>query len=568
MWLRPSADVAVTRQRVVLWQQPLGQFLAPGVRRHATQAAIAPDGSSTVYSDTIADGVQLFRKLRGEGTATMLAGTEGGQSPFFSPDGRWVGFVTVDRKLRKVPVEGGNPITLSDEANLTNHTAAWLDDGTILFQGQARGNIQSVSADGGGPSVVVGEEAQGQGTPHMSPLPDSRGYLFTRCPGNCAVSSSVRVFDFAADSSHELVPDAAGAWYSPTGHLLYTGRAGGLFAAEFDLDRLELTTGAVPVIDDVAPTAFALSPSGTVLYSVMSGGGSVSELVWVTRDGSATPVDSTWQGAFEYPALSPDGKALAVSMSDGSTHLWVRDAAGRRHQLTQEGEVNWRPFWTADGRSLAFLSNRRGGEGPDNYDAFLMPADGSAPAALLLRHTYGLWEVEFTQDGEWMVIRSDEDGQANIRGRRLGDTTLTPLVVTGLSTQIALSPDGRWLAYSSAASGNREIYVARFPDMSSRRLVSRNGGAEPRWAHSGRELFYKSGNQFMVVELSGPTFLPGTPRTLFSLTGFRSARNRQQYDVAPDDQRFVMIREVGAKASPEVFYVENWFEELEAKVNR
>ena len=566
-WLLPGPEAITSRQRVVLWRQPLGRFLAPGVRRHATQAAIAPDGSSIVYSDTIADGVQLFRKLRGEGTSTVLAGTEGGQSPFFSPDGRWIGYVTLDRKLRKVPVEGGNPITLSEDVALTHHSATWLDDGTIIFQGRDGADLQVISADGGSPSMVLGN-ARGEGTAHVSSLPGSRGILITRCPGNCAVSSSVMVFDFEADSSRELIPNAAGAWYSPTGHLLYTDRAGGLFAAGFDLDRLELTTGAVPVIDDVAPTAFALSPSGSVVYTVTTGGGSESELVWVARDGSATPLDSTWHGAFEYPALSPDGEALAVSLSDGSTQLWVRHSDGRRYQLTQDGGVNWRPFWTSDGGSVTFLSNRRGGEGPNNYDAYVIPADGSAPAELLLRHTFGLWEAELTPGGEWLVVRSDEDGRANVRARRRGDTTLVPLVVQGLTTQITLSPDGAWLAYSSAETGIREIYLSPFPSMSSRRLVSRNGGTEPRWAHSGRELFYKSGDQFMVVELTGPTLTPGTPRSLFPLAGYRSARNRQQYDVAPDDQRFLMIREIGGGADAQVFYVENWFEELKAKVGR
>jgi len=567
-WLVPEPEATTSRQRVLLWQQPLEGMLAPGVLRYATQAAIAPDGSSIVFSDTAGNGFMLFHKIRDEGSPTPLAGTEGGQSPFFSPDGQWIGYITADRKLRKVPVDGGNPITLTEDIANSTHAAAWLDDGRIVYSAQDGRDFAVVSGEGGEASTLPGGDTEGQGTPHISPLPGSRGLLFTRCPGNCAVSSAIWVFDLEADSARLVVPNALGAWYSPTGHLLYTDRAGGLFAAGFDLGRLETTTGAVPVIDDVAPTAFAISASGSVLYTVATGAGGESELVWVTRDGMATPLDPTWSGAFEYPALSPDGDALAVSLSDGTTHLWVRDSAGRRHQLTQEGEVNWRPSWTADGRGLAFLSNRRGGEGPDNYDAFLMPADGSGPAELLHRHTYGLWEVDFTPDGEWMVFRSDEDGQANVRGLRRDDTTLVPLVVTGLTTQIDLSPDGRWLAYSSAASGNREVYVAPFPAMSSRRLVSRNGGTEPRWAHSGRELFFKSGDQFMVVELLGPALNPGTPRVLFSLAGFRSARNRQQYDVAPDDQRFVMIRELGGEADAQVFYAENWFEELEAKVNR
>jgi len=570
LWLRPSADGAISRQRVVLWQHPLEQLLSPGIERYSIQAAIAPDGSSIVYSDSVGSEVQLFHKLRGEGTPMPLAGTEGGISPFFSPDGRWIGYVTVDGKLRKVPVDGGNSLTISEDANQGYASAAWLDDGTIVYVGGRKRNLMVIPADGGRPSVVVHEDAVGTAL-LLTALPGGRRFLYTHCPGNCAVSSSVQAFDIEAESVHELVTNAAGAWYSPTGHLLYTDRAGGLFAAEFNPERLELTSGAIPVIDDVAPTSFAISASGTVLYSVGTGGGGTeSELVWVTRDGTAAPLDSTWHGAFEYPALSPDGEALAVSLTDGTTQLWIRRSDGRRQQLTQDGTVNWRPFWPADGRSIAFLSNRRGGTDEDEYDAYRMPVDGSAPPELLLRHTYGLWEVEFTTDGEWMVVRSDEDGIGNVRGQRQnGDTALVPLVAEQSSTnQVAVTPDGQWLAYTSISSGSREVYLSPFPSMSTRRLISRNGGTESRWAHSGRELFYKSGNQFMVVELTGPNLTPGTPRPLFSLAGYRAARNRQQYDVAPDDRRFVMIRGIGADADADVFYVENWFEELEAKLSR
>jgi len=419
-WLRPGAEAVLSRQRVVLWQRPLGQFLSPGIQRHAIQAAIAPDGSSIVFSDSVGGGVQLLRKLRGEGTPTLLAGTEGGLSPFFSPDGRWIGYVTVDGKLRKVPVDGGNSLTLAEDAHRTFTSATWLDDNTVVYVGRDEADLLAIPADGGGSSVVMVEDVGGQGTAHLSSLPGSRGILLTRCPGNCAASSSIEVFDFEVGSAHELVPNGAGAWYSPTGHLLYTDRAGGLFAAGFDLDRLELTTGAIPVIDDVAPTSFALSVSGSVLYSVGTDGGGDSELVWVTRDGTATPLDSTWHGTFEYPALSPDGGSLAVSLTDGSTHLWIRRSDGRRQQLTHDGTVNWRPFWPSDGRSIAFLSNRRGGEGPDIYDAYRIAVDGSAAPELLLRHTFGLWEVEFTSDivsGWWYGPTRTASATSGVGGR-------------------------------------------------------------------------------------------------------------------------------------------------------
>jgi serine/threonine-protein kinase len=569
-WLRPAPRAAISRQRVILWQHAVGGFLSPGAERITTQAAIAPDGSSIVFSDRKNDSTPLMKKLRNETEARPLAGSEGGLSPFFSPDGKWIGYVTFDGRLRKVPVEGGGAITLATDGDATNPIGAWLDDWTIVYADQAQ-RLRRVSGDGGSSRPVRSDTTpERQSIGAIAPLPGSHGVLYTSCPGNCGIESSLYVFDFAADSGRQLVPGAAGGWYSPTGQLLYTDRAGGLFAVGFDLKNFKVTSGAIPIIDDVAPDEFTLSASGSALYSLNADVGAAAELVRVSFDGTAEPIDSTWRADFEYPALSPDGKALAVSVRDGPTQLWIWRSDGTRQKLTQTGSVNWRPFWTLDGRSVVFLSNLRGGESQDAYDIYQMRVDGSGPAQLLLHHSFGLWEAELSRDGEWLVFRSDEFGSdANIRARRLhGDTALVPLVTDkNTSTMITLSPDGHWLAYGSDATGRREIYVTAFPSASSTQLVSRGGGTEPRWSHSGRQLFFKSGGQMVAVDVTpGTTFVAGTPRPLFPLTGYRAARNRQQYDVTPDDKHFVMIRERSTDTPTNVVYVENWLEELKARV--
>jgi serine/threonine-protein kinase len=572
-WLRPPPVPPVSRQAVVLWRHALEPFLAPSVEHSSTQAAIAPDGSSIVFADSIGGGVQLMLKRREDAEATPIAGTEGGLAPFFSPDGKWIGYVTVDGRVRKVPVGGGGSVTLTNNASASYLAAAWLDDGTIVFVGQDK--LRRVSAQGGGDTPVGRRQPERRfNVVTLTPIPGSRGVLYTAFPGNCSIESSVNVFDFAADSGRILVPNALGAWYSPTGHVLYTDRAGGLYAVGFDRETLVQTSGAVPVLEGVAPAGFALSPSGSAVYSLQGAGVGPRELTWVSRDGRAEPVDSSWRAAFEYPALSPDGHTLAVSVRDGATQLWIRRADGTRHQVSQQGTVNWRPSWTADGRAIAFVSNMRGAGrgagGQDDYDVYRVPVDGSAPPALLLHHRFGLWEAELSRDGQWLVVRSDEEGGVgHIRARRLtDDTAMVPLVVgTRSSTQAALSPDGRWLAYSSDASGKAEIYVTPFPSAAAAHLVSHGGGTEPRWSHGGRELFFRSANRLVSVSIApGATFVAGTPKPLFPLTGYRSAYNRQQYDVAPDDRRFVMIREPDAAGPGTVVYAENWLAELQAKV--
>jgi serine/threonine-protein kinase len=570
VWLRPAPVPPASRQKVELWRHSLEPFLAPSLEHIGTQAAIAPDGSSIVFADSVGEGLQLMLKRREDAEPTPIAGTEGGLSPFFSPDGKWLGYVTVDGRLRKVPIPGGGSVTLASGSNAGYLGGAWLDDGTIVFGGQSR-ELRRVSAQGGKDTPLGQKHAQRRvNVASLSPLPGSRGVLYTACPGNCAIESSVNVFDFSADSGRVLVPSAAGAWYAPTGHLLYTDRAGGLYAVGFDPERLVQTSGAVPVLEGVAPAGFALSPSGSAVYSLQGADGAQRELMWVSRDGHAEPVDSTWRAAFEYPALSPDGRTLAVSVRDGATQLWISRADGTRYQVSQSGTVNWRPSWTADGRAIAFVSNMHEAGGADDYDVYRVPVDGSAPPTLLLHHRFGLWEAELSRDGHWLIVRSDEEGSVgHIRARRLtGDTALVPVVVGERnSTQAALSPDGRWLAYSSVVSGKAEVYVTPFPTATAAHLVSHGGGTEPRWSHSGRELFFRSGNRLMTVDLvPGATFAAGTPRPLFPLTGYRSAWNRQQYDIAPDDRRFLMIREADASGPGTVVYVENWLPELRAKL--
>jgi serine/threonine-protein kinase len=326
----------------------------------------------------------------------------------------------------------------------------------------------------------------------------------------------------------------------------------------------------VPVIDGVAPASLALSASGTVLYALGGGGITPSELVWVSRESVAEPVDPGWHGRFEYPALSPDGKSLAVSLRAETTQLWIWRSGGDRQRLTSEGGVNWRPWWNADGRSILFTSNRSGAGTQADNDVYLSRADGSAAAERILDYKSGVWEAEYSRDGQWLVFRADEpEGGGNIYARRTsGDTTLIPIAVDKSNTlQIALSPDARWLAYASDATGRYEVNVASFPDARSRRMVSRDGGSEPRWARSGRELFFKSGGRLMSVAVPpGPVFAPGIPRPLFSVAGYYAARNRPQYDVAPDGRRFVMIRELGGSEPRELVYGENWFAELKARL--
>jgi len=573
--LRPRPIPPVSRQRVVLWRPDPGRPLDPGrSRRQASQGAISPDGSCIVYSEPSDSGYHLMRKCRAEVVATPLTGTAGAVAPFFSPDGRWIGYITTtDGKLRKIPSEGGGSVTLAEGTDPFGAAAAWLDDGTIVYATLA-GSLRRTG--GRDSSWAVGDSATQAGGAILTvwPLPGSRGVLYTQCAGNCNLQSAVRVVDLRTNADRLLVPGAVGGWYVSKGYLLFTDRAGGLYAEGFDLERLETTTERVPVIPGVEPGSFTLSASGSALYTVTGvGSGSAAELMWVSRDGTAVPFDSSWRADFAYPALSPDGDLLAVSVLGETTQIWVRRSDGTRSRLTQEGVVNWRPTWNPDGRSVVYSSNRGGGAGDYHYDLYRVPLSQNAPAELLVRFPFSVWEGETSRDGGWVVFRSDdEDGFSHIRARRLsGDTTTVPVLVgEGQSTfDFSLSPDAHWIAYALQQAGRTdEVYVAPFPAGAPSRLVSQNGGTEPRWARSGRELFYKSGGQLVAVPVTaGATLSLGAPQPLFSVAPYRSATNRKQYDVAPDGRHFIMIKDVGEGAG-DVVYVENWIPELLARMRQ
>jgi serine/threonine-protein kinase len=571
-WLRPTPVAAPGRQRIVLWNRPYPDFLIPSAARVENRVAISPDGSVIAFTDSTGDDTQLLIKRRNDVYPVPVAGTEGAASPFFSPDGEWIGYFAHGGRLRKVRVSGGGSIELTSSGNETYVIGAWLDDGRIVFVDGA-GGMSSVPGDGGPPSIVRPTDPAHRDDPSSFwPLPGSRGILFTGCPGNCASGSAAYVYEFEADTVRMLVPNAAGVWYSPTGHLLYASREGGLFAARFDLGRMAVISGAVPVVDGVAPGGFVISASGTALYTIGTEDAKQSQLMWVARDGSEQPFATDWIGAFEYPALSPDGRSVAVSVREAVTELWVRREDGSRLRVSRGDLGSWRPSWTADGRYFAFATTNAASSTLGANDIYLTPADGSTPPRLLADLDVGLWEVEFSRDGQWMIVRADEQASFGVfHARRLqGDTALVRIHAdSSFNTQIALSPDSRWLAFVSDRSGRSEVYVASFPDMQVKYPISQGGGTEPRWAHSGRELFFKSRGRLMALPVAaGAGFAPGSARPLFPVGRYAAAVNRPQYDVAPDDARFLMIRRPDQAGRQETVLAENFFADLEDRVAR
>ena len=564
-WLqRPPQPTS--HQRIVLWKHS-------GLGNLTYNLAISPDGRTIAFVDTVGGQRQLWLKEGGQLEPKPLTGTAGARGPAFSPDGEWIAFIA-DGKVRKVPRLGGSPMTLADSANTATQAIAWMDDGTVVFS-DVRYRLRTVSQDGGPVGRMI-PDTGARGVVGLSPLPGGRGVLATMCTPGCR-DVDLQAFDARTGAAHRLGDEIVRGWYTPHGDVVFVRRDGGVFAAPFDLDEFAFTTPPVPVLDGVSSNSgspeFVLSNSGTAIYT-RGPGRDVGETfvpVWVDRTGRATPVDPEW--SFESRgsglALSPDGKRLAVAVIGGrDIDIWVKQMdRGPVTRLTFGGS-NERARWTADGRSLLFVSRHEG-----NEDIRMRRADGTGAEQVMLDHQRALFEIEPTRDSTQWIVRSGSAQSRDVLLWRRGTSELTPILADpGVSESMpALSPDGRWLAYVSNESGRQEVYVRPFPDVNGGKWqVSRNGGGEPLWAHSGRELFYRgAADSMMAVTVKpGASFEPGEQRALFSAAPYANGGiSYRAYDLTADDRRFVFMRpaalsQSGVAAPSDLIRIDNWFTEL------
>jgi eukaryotic-like serine/threonine-protein kinase len=593
-WHRPAPPRPVARYAITL-----GGFLS-NVRQRARLgnagfaflAAISPDGSAIAYADTLDGQSLLFVKRRQELAGRALTGTEGALGPFFSPDGVWLGFFQRG-ELRKIPSAGGEAATVADHAFPTiPASAAWLDDGTIVFT-DASGNLRRVG-DEGGAAVVVARLPQPLEFPlHLSPLPGARGVLFTACSLFCA-SSAVEVWDARRDTVRQAVGGADAAWYSPTGHLLYAMADGRLLAAPWDEKTLRVTGPAVPILDGMSRSGFLLSRSGTALYVMSppsSGTGLTpdAEVVWVDRTGRVAPVDSTWRfrtGNLGGLALSPDGRRLAIGLqTDLGDDIYIKRLPnGPASRLTFYPGEDALPQWAPDGRDVTFASGRTVPGQPTRgtglfYAVWYRAADGSGEPALLAPATQSFTKGFWSPDARWLILQSGP-GTRHVLVMRPGtDSVPRPLLAATPAQEEwspALSPDSRWLAYVSNQTGTDEVFVSPFPDANRGKWqISSGGGSAPLWAHHGHELFYWARDRMIAVDIDpGPPVSVGRRRVLFTRPArirMAAAGGRMQMDISPDDQRFIMVRDVAGAdtaAAPQLVLVENFFEELRATLRK
>ena len=568
--LRPSHRFTITL--------PPDAPLAPGgamlIADERPALALSPDGALLAYIAQVGNKTQIAVRDMADGKVTLLPETEGGHTPFFSPDGAELAFFA-GGKLKKSPAGGGAIVVLADAPN--PYGGVWGRDAAIYFNRYEAEGIYRTAGDGGPiemltPAGHVMPELLQPGRPFpmlASPLWDATVYI---------------------DGMHppKLVVRGFGARHAPTGHLVYAVQ-GKLLAAPFDRATGETTGASVSLFDDLRTgglgvAQFSLSQEGTLVYAP---GGSqyMTSFVWVDRKGHTRPLGLPEDLYLNY-ALSPAGTRLALTTLEpqqGERVIWIHDllhgATSRLTPRAPSGRAvqNRSPCWAPDSRHIVYPKVEQ-----SLRQLLWAPIDGSTEAVELWssnehnnRQPAWLVPMSFSPDGSALLLYGASPNTSfdvfrmpmeMVEGRPV---KTEPEVLLGdrfAETLGQVSPDGRWLLYVSDESGRYEVYVTSYPKPGARYRISRGGGDEPRWNPRAPEIFFTSGVGMYAVDVNpGPEFRASAPRLLYegrytNIPGF-------SWDIAPDGQRFLRLENKDFfKPTRTLNVVTNFFDELRRRV--
>jgi len=522
--------------------------------------AISPDGNLVAFSGRAGAGpVQLFIRRMDDLQEHALDGTEGGDQPFFSPDGRWIGYFA-EHQLKKIPVTGGTPVLIANVPGFA-YGGNWLRDGRIVL---SRGDRLNVVPDVGGAlsDLWPHDSSRGHLRIHPRVLADDRTILYTMWSGSpeTAVIGMGEIgkgerADFRLTGSYVLgVVDGYLAYVMPSGTVMAVRWADGRIAGT-----------PVPVLEGLggsstAAAYAALSPSGSLVHLA---GDMLFRMVITDRQGVPRTVVPE-RSNFVNPRFSPDGQRVAVSLeSGGRRDVWVYDLRSRTlSRVTSDGDANDRPEWMPSGDRVVFRSSRAGG-----MSYWSQAADGSGTAEPLVSDPAArMWEGVMTADGKSLVYRTGSIGTADIWIRRLdGDTARRPLAATRFTEWGGRpSPDGRWLAYESDETGDFEVYVQPLTANGTRQRISVDGGVEPIWSHDGSTVYYWRDDLLLSATLASAASGTVTRRDTLFRGDSPGTTGHANYDISPDGTRILLRRPV--VDSMRTIMIHDWSEELRARL--
>jgi serine/threonine-protein kinase len=563
----------------------LGPDAHVGTAYAASVTAISPDGTRWVYSARVRDGRQMLAsRLLSEKADSVIAGTEDGSGPFFSPDGLSIGFFA-DGKLKKTTLNGGSPVTLAEASNPRG--ASWGEDGTIIAALTNTSALSRIPSSGGAPQPLT-QLRDGEVT-HRWPqvLPGGKAVLFTASKNlSDYESAKLEVLTFKTGETRVVQQGGYFGRYAASGHLLYV-RDGTLFALAMDGSTLKTQGQPIPVLDDVASSStsaagqFDLSRNGIFIYST----GKAQPETWLIEDFDAggskrDQPQLSKPSAYFTPRFSPDGKRLAVAMETKGVDLYVyefqTDVLAR---LTFSNELAYTPVWTPDGKHIIFQFARG-----ENQALLWIRGDGVGGAQTLVDGKALVEPRSISPDGRRVAYQQRSDTDFDIWTLPLDLTDPDhpkpgkpePFAHTSANEmQPAFSPDGRWMAYTSDESGIYEVYVRPFPDAAGGKWqVSSGGGNLPMWSRDGKSLFFETlDNRIMLAgyTANGVSFSPGKPR-LWSDKQLTAPTANGNYDLAPDGTTIeaLVVTPVSEanQRSIHVTFLLNFFDELRRRTSQ
>jgi eukaryotic-like serine/threonine-protein kinase len=506
---------------------------------------ISRDGSELVYVGDTEGHRLLYLRSRDRIEPRPVAGSDGAYSPFFSPDGQWIGFFA-EGKLRKIPAAGGVAIALADAPN--NRGGVWLDDGTIVFAPHFTSGLQRVSSGGGQVETLTTPDPKKGERSHRWPsfLPGGSAVLFTigllTGPGNYD-DARIAVWEPATRQTRIVFEGGSMGRFAPPNHLLFW-RAGTFLASTFDVQSRRIEGEPVVLTEKMAsdPSSgvayAAVSAGGTLAYVPGNGGAADERRLFLTdRSGKPRPLPVPPR-SYHYPRFSPDGKRLAFSIGPGhgnSDDVWTCEiATGALARLTfGDGNGNYCPVWSPDGKQVAFSSDRA------HQGTFFKNADGSGEETPLHPEARPQLPQDWSRDGSRLAIIN---GFPNSDILTVSLSDRRERLIKQMAGGAVFSPDGRWIAYATLVSaGNPPQIVVEPADGSGGRVqITSDVGSFPVW--TDRELIFLSRRKVVAVETqTQPTFRAGPAQTLFEFPYDPGSLPLREFDVTRDGQTFVFV---------------------------
>jgi len=486
--------------------------------------AVSPDGRQFAYCTTggiyICSGNPLIAKL--------LPGTHGAPvQPFFSPDGKWLGYFSQrEGLLKKIALEGADPFPLRNTGPVSG--AHWVRDDSIIFSRNGRSMVQ-MSANGKNLKVLFDVPSGLAVYPQL--LPDGDSLLYTLTQTGRDADPKICVRSIKSGQERTIWAGSKGQ-YLASGHLVYKTSDNSVMSVPFDLQRMEATGAPVTLAQNVwnnGSLQFAVSGAGTVVYIPESPGkitSRQSNLAWVTREGKEERLDVP-ADRYSYAKLSPDATRLALTIADGERRgIWIWDLIGKKMTRLSEDANAGNSFWTLDGRYVVY----RTAQNKTNFDIVRKLWDG----------TGGIEKLASIPQKDHLFYSARTD------------TELTILNMPGTNNPYPpqVSPDGRWIAYTSDETGKNEVYVSPFPELTQRKcVISVAGGTNPLWSPDGREIFYRYAEAVISIPIqTAPVLRTGKPLSLFWMPDASASQDSGApppgWDISPDGKRFLVIKAV------------------------